>query len=264
MPDRIERGRTRTPPPAAPASRGGQPVFVTIDVAPGELHARVARLTREIELNTVVAEQESARDRLRVRSARDELEHQPVGVEHSQHLFVEASRGRLMVDPEPRQPIVFWLENTIPTEYREAVREGILVWNSAFERIGFDNAIVVKQQPDDAEWDASDVRYSTVRWIVRPGGGYAVGPSRTNPFTGQIYDADIRVSADMIRSIFGQFEEFAKPVAMGDKYAAEMGLTRTAAEGMCDHHTGAMEQAAFGWSVVSSRGTMAPPSRALS
>jgi hypothetical protein len=158
---------------------------------------------------------------------------------------------------EPREPIVFWLENTIPVEYRDAVREGILLWNSAFERIGFKNAIVVKQQPDDADWDAADVRYNAVRWIVQPGGGYAVGPSRTNPFTGQIYDADIRVSADMIRSVFGTFEEFAKPVAIGDRYAAEMGLTRSAAEGMCDFHTGAMEQAAFGWSVVSSRAAVA-------
>ena len=29
----------------------------------------------------------------------------------------------------PKKPIVFWLENTIPPEYRDAVREGILVWN---------------------------------------------------------------------------------------------------------------------------------------
>jgi len=157
---------------------------------------------------------------------------------------------------KPREPIVFWLENTIPVEYRDSVREGILLWNSAFERIGFKEAIEVKQQPDDAEWDAADVRYNVVRWIVQPGGGYAVGPSRTNPFTGQIYDADIRVSADMIRSVFGSFEEFTSPVAMGDRYAAEMGLTRSAAEGMCDFHTGAMEQAAFGWSVISARASV--------
>ncbi|HEY9750620.1 MAG TPA: DUF5117 domain-containing protein, partial [Allocoleopsis sp.] len=29
----------------------------------------------------------------------------------------------------PKQPIVFWIENTVPLEYRDAVREGVLMWN---------------------------------------------------------------------------------------------------------------------------------------
>jgi len=153
----------------------------------------------------------------------------------------------------PRQPIVFWLENTIPVQFRDSVREGILLWNDAFERIGFEEAIVVKQQPDDADWDPSDVRYNTVRWIVSPGGGYAVGPSRTNPFTGQIYDADIRVSADMMRFVYREFSEFAAPVAQGDAIAARLGILDPV-RGLCDHQEGARQQAAFGWSVLSSRG----------
>jgi hypothetical protein len=157
---------------------------------------------------------------------------------------------------KPRQPIVFWLENTIPVQYRDAVREGILLWNTAFERIGFEDAIEVKQMPDDADWDPADVRYNTVRWIIRPGGGYAVGPSRTNPFTGQIYDADIRVSADMMRFVYREFQEFAQPVAQGDAIAARLGIINRT-RGLCDHQQGATEQAAFGWSVLSSRATAA-------
>jgi len=95
-------------------------------------------------------------------------------------------------------PISVWLENTIPVEYRDAVREGVLLWNKAFERIGFEDAIEVRQMPDDADWDPADVRYSTIRWIIQPGAGYAVGPFRANPFTGQIYDADISMSAFFI------------------------------------------------------------------
>ena len=113
---------------------------------------------------------------------------------------------------EPIQPIVFWLENTIPKEFRAAVREGVLAWNHAFEKIGFKNAIIVKQMPDDAKWHPGDVRYSTIRWIIQPGSGYAVGPSRANPFTGEIYDADIRISADFTRSFYREFEEFIIPV----------------------------------------------------
>ena len=71
----------------------------------------------------------------------------------------------------PKKPIVFWLDNAIPTEYRDAVKEGLLVWNAAFEKIGIKDAIVVKQMPDDADWDHADMRYNTIRWVASPGVG---------------------------------------------------------------------------------------------
>jgi uncharacterized protein DUF4953/uncharacterized protein DUF5117 len=106
-----------------------------------------------------------------------------------------------------KEPIVFWLENTIPVKYREAVKEGILAWNDAFEEAGFKNAVVAKEMPDDADWDPADSRYNTIRWIIQPGGGYAVGPSHVNPYTGQIYDADVRISVDFLRYYYREFEE---------------------------------------------------------
>ncbi len=160
---------------------------------------------------------------------------------------------------KPRKPIVFWLENTVPVEYRDAVTRGILLWNDAFERIGFKDAIVVKQQPDDADWDPADVRYNTVRWIVRPGGGYAVGPSRTDPFTGQIYDADIRVSADMLRSVYLTYDGLAEPVANGDAIAASLGLLAGPQQGLCDYQDGIAEQAAFGHALISVRSAASSP-----
>ncbi len=93
---------------------------------------------------------------------------------------------------EPVEPIVWWIENTTPRELRNAIREGVLSWNVAFEKAGFRNAVVVKEQPDDADWDAGDIRYNVLRWTsspVPPFGGY--GPSFVNPRTGQILGADI-------------------------------------------------------------------------
>ncbi len=164
---------------------------------------------------------------------------------------------------KPRQPIVFWLENTIPVEHREAVRDGVLLWNDAFAKIGFKDAIEVRQMPDDADWDPADVRYNVVRWMVQPGAGYAVGPSRTNPFTGQIYDADIRVSADMLRFVYQEFEEFAQPSAIGDRIAAEQGVLRRDGRALCDFQEGLRRQAAFAWSVVAARSDMAAGGAAL-
>ena len=65
-------------------------------------------------------------------------------------------------------------------------------WNPAFEKAGFKNAIEVKIQPDDADWDAGDIRYNVLRWTSSPNppfGGY--GPSMVNPRTGEIIAADI-------------------------------------------------------------------------
>ena len=113
---------------------------------------------------------------------------------------------------KPKQPIVFWLENTIPVKYRDAVRDGALMWNKAFERIGFKDAIEVRQQPDDADWDPADVRYSTIRWFTATDAGFAIGPSRANPFTGEIYDADISFSEGMTRFVRREMIEEIQPV----------------------------------------------------
>ncbi|WOI53777.1 zinc-dependent metalloprotease [Parvularcula sp. LCG005] len=93
---------------------------------------------------------------------------------------------------DPVKPITYWIENTTPVEYRDTIRDAVLTWNQAFEKAGFTNAIEVKVQPDDADWDAGDIRYNVLRWTSSPQppfGGY--GPSFTNPRTGEILGADI-------------------------------------------------------------------------
>jgi hypothetical protein len=107
----------------------------------------------------------------------------------------------------PKQPIVFWIEKTVPFQYRKTIREGIHEWNKAFEAAGFANAIEVRQQPDDADWDPEDVRYNTFRWITA-GAGFAMGPSRVNPYTGQILDADIIFDADFLTFWKEEFETY--------------------------------------------------------
>ena len=65
---------------------------------------------------------------------------------------------------EPVKPITFWLENSTPKDLIPYIKEGVLAWNSAFEKAGFKNAVAVKVQPDDADWDAGDIRYNVLRW----------------------------------------------------------------------------------------------------
>ncbi len=93
---------------------------------------------------------------------------------------------------EPVEPLVWWMENTTPVELRETIREAALLWNEAFRSAGWENALEIRQQPDDADWEADDVRYHVLRWTSSPNppfGGY--GPSFVDPRTGQILGADI-------------------------------------------------------------------------
>lgn len=94
---------------------------------------------------------------------------------------------------EPKKPIVFYIDNAVPQEYRDAVREGLLMWNPAFEKLGFKDAIVVKQMPDDADWDIADLRYNVIRWTT--GMPFAIALFRANPLTGEILNASINMDA---------------------------------------------------------------------
>lgn len=93
---------------------------------------------------------------------------------------------------EPVTPITWWIENSTPVEWRDTIREGVLAWNVAFEKAGFKNAIVVHDQPDDADWDAGDIQFNVLRWTSSPSPTFAgYGPSAVNPKTGEIISADI-------------------------------------------------------------------------
>ncbi len=107
----------------------------------------------------------------------------------------------------PVEPLVFWLENTVPEAYRADLQAGVLMWNEAFEQAGFENAIEVRQMPDDADWDPADVRYNVVRWIdtLRPS-FMGFGPSRVNPLTGEILDADVILDANVVSWLQRQFQ----------------------------------------------------------
>ena len=46
----------------------------------------------------------------------------------------------------PKNPIVFYIEHSTPVRYRRWIRQGILYWNQAYEKVGISNAIEVYYQ----------------------------------------------------------------------------------------------------------------------
>ena len=109
------------------------------------------------------------------------------------------ARGELV---EPVKPIVYYIDPATPTRWRPYVRMGIEDWQKPFEKAGFKNAIIAKDPPsakDDPDWDPEDIRYSAVRWaasLVRN----AVGPSTSDPRTGEIIESDITFYHNHMRS----------------------------------------------------------------
>ncbi len=151
---------------------------------------------------------------------------------------------------EPKQPIVYWLDRDIPEKYRETVKAGILEWNKAFEKIGFKNALRVELQPDNADFDTADAHHASVRWVVRDEpGALAIGPSRADPRTGEILDADIEIEDGWTRLPRRQASEQFHPRG------------RSAAAGedtYCDYGDVAMDELAFALDVLVARGDIDP------
>lgn len=100
------------------------------------------------------------------------------------------ARGELV---EPVKPIVYYLDPATPEKYRSYIIQGILDWNEAFEAAGFKNAVQAKLPPspeEDPDWSPEDIRYSTIRWVASTVRN-AVGPSVSDPRSGEIIESDI-------------------------------------------------------------------------
>ena len=101
---------------------------------------------------------------------------------------------------EPENPIVYYIDRATPVEYRDAIKRGILLWNKAYEKIGFKDAVQCKIMPDSVSWDPEDIRYNVIRWQSSSGSGLAgVGPSVSNPFTGELLNATVIINSDIVR-----------------------------------------------------------------
>ncbi len=100
------------------------------------------------------------------------------------------NRGELV---EPIKPIIYYLDPGTPMKWRKYFKMGIEDWNSAFEKAGFKKAIIAKDPPgeeEDPDFSPEDVRYSTVRYVASTTRN-AMGPSVSDPRTGEIIESDI-------------------------------------------------------------------------
>lgn len=167
---------------------------------------------------------------------------------------------------EPVKPITYWLDKNIPERYRATITAGILEWNKAFEKIGFKNAIVVRQQPDDADFDTLDADHASIRWFVGADVGFARGPSKADPRTGEILDADIAMSdvfARGARRVLVEDTGSARAQVLQRATQAAQSLVLGGGRGdeeHCNYAQEAAEQMGFALDLLEARGDIAPDS----
>lgn len=127
--------------------------------------------------------------------------------------YVLASRWRLELSDTTawlagktvtvKNPIVWYVDNTFPESWKEPIRKGVLAWNAAFEAIGLEDVMQVRDFPtqeEDPEFDPDNLRYSCLRYVPDATMN-ARGPSWTDPVTGEILNASVLVYNDVIRLI---------------------------------------------------------------
>ncbi len=160
---------------------------------------------------------------------------------------------------EPVQPIVFWLDRNIPARYRPAVEAGVLEWNRAFERIGFRDALVVRQQPDDAASETVGGEGASIRWFFGRDAGFARGPSHHDPRSGEILDAMIAMS-DVFgrgaRRVISEQVLYSRPEAR--PLAAFDGLWPQGAGAACEMGDGLLLELEFARELLAARGELDP------
>ncbi len=151
---------------------------------------------------------------------------------------------------EPVKPIIFWLDSNIPYKYHHSIKEGILEWNQAFERIGFKDAIQVRYQIDNSEFDTADVRHASVRWFLGTDARFAIGPTQVDPRTGEILDADIGVSDVWTRNPRRRaVEELPRPAIAQKREALH-----------CDYANEMSSELEFALDLLEARGDLEPDS----
>lgn len=115
-----------------------------------------------------------------------------------------------------RHPMVIYLSNTIPPQYRDAIRDACLEWNKAYARIGILDAVQVRDQPNDPNWDPDDVRYNVIRWLTEAKPSFGADSNTLfDPRTGEEFRVGVLVSGEVGRDAELTWKYLVDPVRYG-------------------------------------------------
>ena len=185
------------------------------------------------------------------------------GIDHRDTAF-----RHLAIRWDTRQPITFYLDRSIPPEWRELVRDGALWWNTAFAEFGIEAGVRVLDQPDDPDWDPADLHHSMIYWNLSDNlifSGLA-GPMLVDPRTGQVLKSNAYLNAEFPSYTLHRYLVYAwwrapEPGAEHDGQLRDRldELRRLHGQShFCDRQASFSSQIAFARLVLQSRGQLKP------
>jgi hypothetical protein len=111
-----------------------------------------------------------------------------------------------------RQPLIFYYSANTPSNYVQAVKDGILYWNFALGK----EIVQVKKAPDGVT--APDAEYNIIQWVPWDNAGFAYADDLMDPMTGQsqhgqayLTSALAFMSRAQARILLRSMEEMAEP-----------------------------------------------------
>ncbi|WP_406437759.1 zinc-dependent metalloprotease [Streptomyces sp. NBC_01613] len=142
------------------------------------------------------------------------------GVGYADHGRVGVRDTQVKVQPRFRvgpgsAPIVFRVDPAVPEPFRSAVIEGGNWWQEAFAAIGLADAYRVEAGGDD--FDPYEPGVHGVVWVHRAGRGWSLGQGLTDPRTGEILHARVRLGSQRVEQVRALGEALLAPYGRPDE-----------------------------------------------
>ena len=102
-------------------------------------------------------------------------------------------------NPQRKKELTFYIDTLFPKRWYPYIKEGIEQWNELFAEVGFSNFIKVTPFPTKKEnplFDADNLKYNCIRYAPIAIQN-AMGPSWTDPRSGEIINASVYVYHDV-------------------------------------------------------------------
>ncbi|MGI5451769.1 zinc-dependent metalloprotease [Streptomyces sp. CA-249302] len=142
------------------------------------------------------------------------------GVGYADHGNVGLRDTQVKVQPRfrvgaDRAPIVFQVDPAIPEPFRSAVIEGGNWWQEAFAGIGLPGAYRV--EAGKVDFDPYEPGVNGVVWVHRAGRGWSLGQGLTDPRTGEILHARVRLGSQRVEQVRALGEALLAPYGHPDE-----------------------------------------------
>ena len=134
-------------------------------------------------------------------------------IEDIDRLVSIINRRRLEKDESGRaiNPIVYYIDPSVPVKWRNTFKQGVVAWEPAFRAAGFKRAIKAVA-PEDPEWPSDyhlgDMRYNSISVMISAESVYAMGPSVTDPRSGEILHSDIIFAHSWFKAFVSEGHNF--------------------------------------------------------